>query len=150
MTALQKLLTQDPLSKFLFDDLSATILHASPVQFLRQASRDLETTAAEVYETEKNYFLQIDLPGIPRDEISVEVEGGYLVVKGERKLEAPEEGAKKIFSTRLQRKFHEAFALPENADQEKITGNHKDGVLYVAIEKRKKPEPVKIRLQGDA
>lgn len=151
MTALQKFFSHDPLTRFLFDDLNSALFNATPAGYLRRAAETAPTAvAAEVYESEHHYYLQLDVPGIPKDDISVEVENGRLVVRGERKPVAPAEGAKKVFSTRTRLKFEEAFTLPENADQEKISGSYKDGVLSVTIEKKKKPEPVKIRLAADA
>lgn len=151
MTALQKFLSHDPLTRFLFDDLNATLLQATPAGYLRRNAESAAVQpAAEIYESDAHYYLQLDIPGIPKDEISVEVENGRLVVRGERKQNVPQEGAKRIFSSRPRLKFEESFTLPENADQEKISGSYKDGVLSVTIEKRKKPEPVKIRLAADA
>lgn len=149
MTALQKLFSNDPLSKFLLDDLNATFFHATPAGYLRR-SVTTARPASDIYETESHYYLQLDVPGIPKDDISVEVENGILVVRGERKETLPDDGAKKIFSSRATGKFEESFSLPESADVEKISGSYKDGVLFVTIEKKKKPEPVKIRLTGDA
>lgn len=147
MTALQSFLSHDPLTKFLLNDLDATFFR--PVALTRRAPQSNSPTA-EVFESESHYYLRIDVPGIPKDDISVEVQDGQLVVSGERKSEPPVEGAKRVFSNRTQVKFLERFALPENADAEKIVGAYKDGVLSLTIEKRKKPEPVRIKLAGEA
>ena len=106
--------------------------------------------SADIFESESHYFVQIDVPGISKGDISVEFEDGLLVVKGERNIVAPAENATKIFTSQRPTILHQTFRLPATVDPEKISGSYKDGVLSVTIEKRRKPEPVRIKLAADA
>ncbi len=152
MTSLQRIFTSDPLTKFLFEDANSSFFHQHPLGYLKkeQSESDIKKFSADIFESESHYFVQIDIPGISKDDISVEFEDGLLVVKGERKIVAPAENAKKIFASQRATSLHQTFRLPVTVEPERISGSYKDGVLSVTIEKRKKPEPVRIKLAVDA
>jgi len=152
MTSLQRIFSTDPLTKFLFDDANAAYFHQNPLGYLKKdpGQSNNKQCAADIFESDSHYFVQLDVPGISKDDISVEFEEGLLVIKGERKIVPPVENAKEIFSTQRATTFHQTFRLPATVDPEKITGSYKDGVLSVTIEKHKKPDPVRIKLAFDA
>ncbi|KAL6062797.1 Heat-shock protein Hsp20 [Balamuthia mandrillaris] len=94
----------------------------------------------DVRETEKAVVVHAELPGIPKEDIEVEVENQRLHIRGERKQESKEE--KEQFH-RVERSFgcfHRSILLPQGVDASAIQANHKDGVLEVIIPK---PEPPK-------
>jgi HSP20 family molecular chaperone IbpA len=152
MTSLHRMFGTDPLTKFLFDDTNSTFFHQHPLGYLKKepGQSSNKQFSADVFESESHYFVQIDVPGISKDDISVEFEDGLLVVKGERNIAPPAENASKIFSSQKATSIHQNFRLPLTVDPEKISGSYKDGVLSVTIEKRKKPEPVRIKLAAEA
>lgn len=91
-------------------------------------------------EDEKAYFIEVDLPGVKKDDISVSIEDGNLVVSGEREMK---EEVKKKDYYRMESsygKFMESFALPENANVDAIDAKVEDGVLNVVIPKVKEEE----------
>ena len=91
--------------------------------------------AVDVYEGPEAFVLLADVPGVPKDRISVEVLGGSLIVKGER-LEPPESLAgSRQMSERHYGPFERAFNLPVNVSPEGITARVTDGVLTVTIDK---------------
>jgi len=87
-------------------------------------------------EAKDAYFVEIDLPGIKKDEISIDVKDNVLTISGERKVkeETKEESYYKIESR--YGKFVRSFTLPKNVDIEKIEANSSDGVLEVKIPKQ--------------
>ena len=152
MTAMQRIFSNDPLTKFLFDEANSSFFHQHPLGYLKKDTGHIpnKKLSADIFESESHYFVEIDVPGITKDDISIEFEDGLLVVKGERNIVAPAENASKIFSSRRATSLHQTFRLPVTVDPEKISRSYKNGVLSVTIEKRKKPEPVRIKLAGDA
>lgn len=82
------------------------------------------------------YFVEIDLPGITKDEISIDVKDNVLSISGERKVknETKEESYYKIEST--YGKFMRSFTLPKNVDTEGIEASSNEGVLEVKIPKQ--------------
>ena len=94
--------------------------------------------------------IQADLPGIPKDSISVHVENRTLTRKGERKREVfvdeKETGvhrAERVFGT-----FVRAFTLPESADASKVKADYKDGVLTVTVPvaEQSKPRSIEVKV----
>ena len=93
---------------------------------------------ADLRETAEHYLLKIDLPGMDKDKINVEVKGSYLTVSGERKIENEESGNQGFY--RIERSFG-AFSrtvpLPADADPNDVTAEYHNGVLTVKVAKLK-------------
>lgn len=86
-------------------------------------------------EEEKGYFIEVDLPGVQKEDIHIDVKENTLSITGERKLkeEVKEENYYKVES--FFGKFQRSFTLPENVDSDAITAQSKDGVLEIFIPK---------------
>ncbi len=86
-------------------------------------------------EGQNAYHIEVDLPGVKKEDISVSIEDGKLIISGERsfKEEVKEEHYYKVESRFG--KFSRSFALPEEADIEKIHAESIDGVLEVVVPK---------------
>ena len=96
---------------------------------------------------EKGYYLEIDLPGVKKEDIDISVNDGVLVISGERKLEKKEE---KPNYTRIESffgRFERAFKLPTDADLDNIEAKYEDGVLKIFIPKKQKPAGKKIEIK---
>lgn len=87
----------------------------------------------DVEESDKEYILSCDLPGMKKDDIDVEVAGNRLTITGERKSERKKEGEK--FYEKRFGKFQQSFNLPEDVATDKLEASYEDGVLYLAIPK---------------
>ncbi|KIM11903.1 MAG: heat-shock protein Hsp20 [Sulfuricurvum sp. PC08-66] len=86
-------------------------------------------------ETDKAFFIDVDVPGIKKEEISIDIKEGRLTISGERnfKEEVKEEDFYKV-ETRFG-KFARTFSLPDKVDIEKIEAKYEHGVLEVVIPK---------------
>ncbi len=96
---------------------------------------------------EKGYYLEIDLPGVKKENIEISVNDGVLTVAGERKLEKKEE---KENYTRIESffgRFERSFKLPADADLDNIDAKYEDGVLKIFIPRKQKPEGKKIEIK---
>src|SRR6187551_4074874 len=81
--------------------------------------------AADVYETEAEYILELEVPGFEEEKLSVEVFDHTLTIKGER-VEEKEEQAKSFrLQERLANEFERRFELPPEADSAKIAADFK-------------------------
>ncbi|WP_295420254.1 Hsp20/alpha crystallin family protein [Sulfurovum sp.] len=100
-------------------------------------------------EGEDAYHVEIDLPGIKKEDIEITTEDNILTISGERKMkdEVKEEDYYKVESA--YGKFSRSFTLPEKVDVENIHAESKDGVLEVVIpklkEEEKKPKKIEIK-----
>ncbi|HEY6806312.1 MAG TPA: Hsp20/alpha crystallin family protein [Pyrinomonadaceae bacterium] len=103
------------------------------------------TPAADIYETESGYQIAIDLPGVGRDAVEIDLDDNRLTIKGTR---AVEESSKQR-SERPVGKFLRSFTVPGSVDQHRIGAEYKDGVLNVRLPKRKeqKSQRVEIKIQ---
>jgi HSP20 family protein len=104
------------------------------------------TPLADIEESDDAYVIEIELPGVSRDDTSVEVRGRRVIVSGERK----ERERNGIFRTkaRVTGRFHYEAALPGDIDADAVTAEYKDGVLVVRAPKpeseRSKARKIKI------
>jgi HSP20 family protein len=119
--------------------------------FLRGATAganggDRWAPAMDVWETEDELVYAFDLPGIPEDKISIELEDGSVTVSAER--ERSEEVSKDRFY-RFERRyggFSRTIGLPPGVGENEIRADHADGVLELHVTKPKAPEPRKIQI----
>ena len=83
------------------------------------------------------YHIEVDLPGVKKEDIHVDLKDDVLTISGERKTkeEINEKDYYKMESS--YGKFQRNFTLPENADAENINANAENGVLEVVIPKVK-------------
>ncbi|MEA3353287.1 MAG: Hsp20/alpha crystallin family protein [Campylobacterota bacterium] len=88
-------------------------------------------------EGEFAYHIDVDLPGMKKDEINISVDNNRLTISGERnfKDEVQREDYYKIETSFG--KFQRVFTLPDNADVENIDASTQDGVLEIVVPKLK-------------
>jgi|SRR5689334_4049594 len=101
------------------------------------------TPAADIYETESGYLIAMDLPGIDREALEIDVDDSRLVVKGTRTIAE----SKQRRAERPRGKFLRTFSVPGSVDQAKIGAEFKDGVLHVSLPKRSEQKPKKIDIR---
>ena len=104
--------------------------------------------AADVSETEAEYLIKADLPEVRKEDVSITVQDGVLTLSGERKQEKHADGEKLHRIERVYGSFARRFALPENADEQGITAESRDGVILIHIPKVKveQPQPRQIEI----
>ena len=101
------------------------------------------TPPADVWETSEGYMVRLELAGVAREDIDVSVEKGVLSIKGEKK--APADGELTLHRVESGHgEFVRSFALPDQADPDKIEASYKDGVLTLGIGYREASLPRKI------
>jgi HSP20 family protein len=106
--------------------------------------------AVDVWETDNEVVLSFDLPGIPEDKITVELDDNVLTVSGER--ERTQEHTSERFY-RFERRFgtfSRSVTLPAGVTESDIMANYKDGVLEVRVPKPEEQKPKRIRVGTQA
>jgi HSP20 family protein len=96
------------------------------------------TPAVDLYETADRFVLSIELPGLTRDQIRIELQHDVLTVRGERAVHH-EEGAQFHRVERGHGPFARTFPLPQPADAEHVAAEFRDGVLTVVVPKLAPP-----------
>jgi len=98
------------------------------------------TPSVNTREGEYAYHVEVDLPGVKKEDINVDLKDDVLTISGERKTKS-EISEKDYYKKECSYgKFHRSFTLPEDTDIENIEANSEDGVLEVVIPKLKKVE----------
>ena len=92
------------------------------------------TPAVDLYETADRFVLSIELPGLTRDQIKIELQQEILTVRGERAVQH-EAGAQFHRVERGHGPFARSFSLPNPADADRVQAEFRDGVLTVVIPK---------------
>lgn len=92
----------------------------------------------DVAETDKAYEIQIAVPGMKKEDFSIELNDNFLTISGERKL-TNEKKEKNFHSIETQYgAFSRSFNLPENVDATKINAAYTNGILELVIPKDEK------------
>ena len=99
--------------------------------------------AADIYETETGFLIALDLPGIKRDALEIDIDDNRLLVKGVRLVD----DARTRRSERPRGKFVRTFAVPASVDQARIGADYKDGVLQIRLPKRTEQKAQKIEVK---
>jgi HSP20 family protein len=102
--------------------------------------------AADVYETEGEVVVELEVPGFEESEIDVEVTDRTLVVKGARKEEKEEKEKSFWMRERLESTFERRFALPPETDAKSVSAKFGKGVLEVHVPKAANVTPRKIEI----
>ena len=98
------------------------------------------TPSVNTREGEYAYHVEVDLPGVKKEDINVDLKDDVLTISGERKTKS-EINEKDYYKQECSYgKFQRSFTLPEDTDAENIEANSEDGVLEVVIPKLKKVE----------
>jgi HSP20 family protein len=104
--------------------------------------------SVDVWETDSDVVYAFDLPGIPEDKISVEVEEGSLTVTGERERTEKTEGDRFYRYERRFGNFERSIGLPQGVKEDEIKADYKDGVLEIRVPKPEQAKPRRIQI-GD-
>jgi len=96
--------------------------------------------AVDVHETEKEYTIELDLPGVSPADVKIQVTRDQLTIHGERRSvkDAVKEGEPKATTHRVERVtgvFERTFTLPVPVDSEQVQAQYKDGVLTIRLPK---------------
>jgi HSP20 family protein len=103
--------------------------------------------ALDVRETEDEYLVLVDLPGVQSEDVVIELIDQVLTISGSR---APVETGEAQRLERPSGSFVRRLSLPKGVDSDKVVADYKDGVLELRIPKRAEAKPKKIAIGGTA
>ena len=106
----------------------------------------------DVFEKDNRLITKVDLPGMKKEDVKVEVTEGHLAISGERKREAEEKKDDFYRCEREYGSFYRAVPLPEGVKLEDVKATFADGVLEVSVPLPTKAEPKvrKVEIQDTA
>lgn len=92
----------------------------------------------DISETEKQYVIDVEVPGMNKKDINLNVENNTLTISGERKFEKEEDNKQYHRVESHYGSFTRSFSLPENADYDSIDASYKNGILTITVDKSEK------------
>jgi HSP20 family protein len=122
----------------LFDDTFART-HAYP-----RSTAGVWWPPVDILESKDAYLIRAEVPGMNRDDFTLEVHDGTLTLSGERKAEEPANGVEYHRNERVSGKFSRAFHLPQTVNSEGIKATYRDGILEVHVPKADEAKPRQI------
>jgi HSP20 family protein len=134
------------------DQLFDSFFYGTPMRgrAQRQAVPSLWAPEVDVNEEGNELRVSVDLPGLSKDNVSIDVQEGALVIRGERREERTEGGEQQGFrrSERRYGSFYREIPLPEYVDTEKAEARMQNGVLNITFpitEERKRARRLEIQ-----
>lgn len=111
-----------------------------------EAAQRSDTTLlppVDVFEDSTGITLRTDLPGVPKDKLTLQVEAGTLTIEGEVSIPTPE-GMQATYAEVDLPRFRRVFTLSKELDTAKVSAEFKHGVLSIRIPKAEHAQPRRI------
>jgi HSP20 family protein len=105
--------------------------------------------AMEITEADAQYTISVELPGVRKEDVHVELDGGELTIRGEKKSEREEKKERSRYVERSYGSFSRSFTLPANADAARLAASFKDGVLSISIPKSEESKPRAVAIKSE-
>jgi HSP20 family protein len=86
-------------------------------------------------EDEKGFHIQVELPGMDKDDVDITMANGLLTIRGEKKRDEEEKGKDFFRRERSFGAFRRSLPIPADVDESKIDASFKKGVLYIELPK---------------
>lgn len=94
----------------------------------------------DISESDSGFSLRIQLPGVPKDNLNVEIHEGIITVSSDHKAEPSANEGKPLHRETVDTHMSRSWRIPEDVLQDKVSCEMKDGILSVSLPKRPAPE----------
>ncbi len=101
--------------------------------------------AVDIHESEKDVELRVEVPGMNKKDVKIEVVNDYLRISGEKKYEKKDQEAKRLES--YYGKFERSFYLGDKLNANAVQAEAKDGILTIRIDKKEEQKPKEIEIK---
>lgn len=98
----------------------------------------------DVKETKDDFVVSVEIPGISKDDVKINVSENTLTIKGEKKQEKKEADHNFHRIERRYGSFQRSFTLPTQIEDGKVKASYKDGVLTITLPKKEEVKPKEI------
>ena len=114
-----------------------------------EVPRRIWSPPVDILEKENEVILKVDLPEVNQSDIDIKVEENTLIIQGERKFIHETPPGNYLQIERPYGTFQRTFAVPRTINLEGIKAAYKDGVLQIALPKKKEVQPKQIVVEED-
>ena len=119
-------------------------------EFFNDALSTRQSTFApsiDISETDKQYIIDVEVPGMDKKDIDLNVDNNTLTISGERKFEKEEDGKQFHRVESHYGSFSRSFTLPDNANVETINATYNNGILNITVDKSEKSMKKQIKIK---
>lgn len=111
-------------------------------EMLDELSTGYRRAFANFKETDKDFVIQVEVPGIDKEDIQLNITENGLEIRAEKKHEKEkgDKDSKEYSYTKSYAGFYQAFDVPDNADLENVDASYRNGVLTIKLPKKSRPE----------
>lgn len=106
-----------------------------PLATPRAMTEGLWEPALDFSENPKEYVVRLEIPGVTRDDLDVNLDGNLLTIGGKRELHKQEKGEDFLWEERVEGRFARTLRLPGAVQEAKIEALYNDGILTVRLPK---------------
>ena len=102
----------------------------------------------DVVETKDEILCQIEVPGLSREDLDINIEGNLVTIRGEKKFEVgndEKDSGYRHFERRYGR-FERSFTMPRTVDTDRVSARHENGVLTIVLPKAEQARPRKVAI----
>lgn len=103
--------------------------------------------AVDISETEKDYRIKVEIPEVKKEDVKVSLQEGVLIISGERRYEKELGDVKHHRMERYYGSFVRSFSLPEDAQEDSIDAEYRDGMLFLTVPKAEASKPKAIEVK---
>jgi HSP20 family protein len=135
----------------LYEDFGLGRGWLTPILDKAQLPQGVWSPQVEIFERDKEIVLRADLPGLTKDDVSVEIANDGITIEGERKNEHEEEREGYYRSERSYGKFYRRIPMPEGINAQDAEASFSDGVLEITMPapERAESKPRRLEIRGD-
>lgn len=119
-------------------------------EFFNDAVANRQQTFApsvDISETDKQYLIDVEVPGMDKKDIELNVDNNTLTISGERRFENKEEEKNYHRVESSYGSFSRSFTLPDNVESESIQATYNNGILHITIEKSEQKMKKQIKIK---
>lgn len=116
----------------IFDEMDKVLVPLS----LNKKAKSLRQLSCDIHETESNFLISLDLPGVSKEDVKIDIAGNSLSISAERHQERTTQEAKAHRIERYYGSIQRSFTIPDGIDLDKVQANFENGVLHLALPKK--------------
>lgn len=101
----------------------------------------------DVSESDSEYYVELDLPGLTKEDIDIKVDNNILTIRGKKEVKKEVDDRNFHMRERAYGEFNRSLTLPSNTKLDSIDASFKDGVLQIKLDKKETDTSKKIEVK---
>ena len=103
--------------------------------------------AVDIVERETDFVVNLEIPGVAKEDVKITVQENVMTVKGEKKFENEKKGETYHRVERSYGAFQRSFTLPATVKSDAIEASHTNGILHIILPKQEEAKPKEIEVK---